>query len=140
MARGVFVAAAGAGAVAARRALPVRRGAVVRPRWHAITVNRPLDEVAPGGRLPGPLAELGDTVEVRMRPAPGDRGTEVAARLRDPGAGPGAGEVRRALRESRSLVETGEILLPDAPGTTRRTPLNRVLEHVTAHGREEGLL
>jgi hypothetical protein len=140
MARGVFVAAAAGGAVAARRVLPARRGGSPPPRWHAITVNRPLGEVAPGGRLPGPLSELGDAVEVRLRPAPGDRGTEVAARLRDAGAGPGAGDVRRALRESRSLLETGEILLPDAPGTTQRTPLNRVLEHVTTHGREEGLL
>jgi hypothetical protein len=38
------------------------------------------------------------------------------------------------------MLETGETLRPDAPSTTERTLLNRPLEHVTRHGREEGRL
>jgi hypothetical protein len=49
-------------------------------RWHAITVNLPPEDVSQGGQLPGPLAELGDRIEVQIRPAPGDRGTEIHAR------------------------------------------------------------
>jgi len=48
--------------------------------------------------------------------------------------------VRRALREAKCLLETGEILGPDQPPTTRRTLFNRPLELATRHGREEGLL
>src|SRR6185503_663343 len=33
--------------------------------------------------LPAPLAEFGDRIEVRVRPAAGDKGTELAARRRD---------------------------------------------------------
>ncbi|HEX8631518.1 MAG TPA: hypothetical protein VF755_25445 [Catenuloplanes sp.] len=153
------------GGVAARRALAARRtgsgsdtgaggagGPENESRWHVLTVNRPRDEVAPDGRLPGPLAELGDAVEVRLSPAPGGRGTEIAARPRD-GAPSGVraaasrltGDdsrraVRRALRESRQLLETGEILSPDQPSTTRPTLLNRPLRFATLHGKEEGLL
>jgi hypothetical protein len=47
--------------------------------------------------------------------------------------------VRRALRETKSLLETGEVLQPDAP-TTKPSLLNKPLRAVTAHGREEGLL
>ncbi|MER7871942.1 hypothetical protein ABTZ90_33680, partial [Streptomyces cellulosae] len=99
-------------------------------RWHTVTINRPSDEVSANGRLPEPLAKLGDKIEVQVRPAPGDRGTEVAARLREPvPSGPGGaaarlkgqdprGPVRRALRDSRALLETGEVLSP----TSRQRP------------------
>ena len=133
--RGVFVAAVAGGAVAARRVAAARRPEPAR--WHAVTVYRPIDEVAPGGELPQPLRELGDGVEVVVRLAPGDRGTEIAAR---PQEGQDAGPVRRALREARSLLETGQVMRPDRPSTTRRTLLNRPMEHVTRHGREGGLL
>jgi hypothetical protein len=116
-----------------------------------VTVNRPQSEVGPDGRLPEPLAALGDRVEVRLRP-PGDRGTEIAARLRD-GEPSGLGAVtarlagdeprwavRRALRDAKQLLETGEILRPSQPPTAERTPLNRPLEYATRHGKEEGLL
>lgn len=121
-------------------------------RWHTVTVNRPQEEISPEGRLPGPLAELGDAIEVQMRPAPGDRGTEIAAQARGPVAsGPGAAAariagkdprqwVREALRKSRSLVETGEVLSPDRPPTTKPTPGGKLLGLVTTRARGEGLL
>jgi hypothetical protein len=37
-----------------------------RVRWHTVTINRPPEEVAPDGRLPQPIAELGDQVEVEI--------------------------------------------------------------------------
>jgi hypothetical protein len=127
-------------AVVARRSNPWKTAAGGRDadhsRWHAVTVNRPLNELTAADALPEPLAALGDGVETRMRAAPGGRGTEVLAR--SAGAGPRA--VRRALREAKSLLETGEVLRPDAPATTERTLLNRPLEYATRHGREDGTL
>lgn len=131
--------AVGAGAAVVRRV--VGRGEVPSPaagdRWHAVTVNLPPDRVGPD-----PLAPLGDTVEVRVERAPGDRGTELHARLR---AGADATrdqvrELRAALRQAKMLLETGEVLAPTAPGTTTPTPLNAPLRAATAHARGEGRL
>jgi hypothetical protein len=120
-----------------------------RPRWHVATIARPADQVMRDGRPPEPLADLGDRVEIQARPAPGDKGTELAVRLKNDGdrGGPLArlrGEdpdqhLRRALRESKALLEAGEVVRPSRPATTERTPLNRPLEWATRHGREEGL-
>jgi hypothetical protein len=110
-------------------------------RWHVVTVNRPLQEVQ--GPLPEPLASLGDAVEVAVRPAPADKGTELAARPRPGADGDQAELVRRtrvALRDSKQLLETGEVLSPDRPSTTRTTLLNRPLQEATDHGKEEGRL
>lgn len=151
-----MVAGVGAGVIVARRIVSRQAGngaaRVARDRWHSVTVNRPPEEVAPEGRLPEPLATLGDAVEVRLRPAPGGRGTEMAARLRD-GVPAGAGEavtraagsdprqdLRAALRQSKQLLETGEVLSPDEPSTTRRTLRNLPLELATRRARGEGRL
>ncbi|WP_236718069.1 hypothetical protein [Actinoplanes sp. TFC3] len=107
-------------------------------RPHVITVFRPYDELK-AEQVPGSLAELGDTVEVSLRPAPADRGTEISVRPRD-GSPVGAGDIRRALRETRSLLEAGDVLLPSGPPTTKTTLLNRPLQAATEHGREGGLL
>lgn len=120
------------------------------PRWHVVTVNRSADDVAPGGRLPEPLAGLGDAVEVQVRGAAGDRGTELAVRLRDGARSSAAAGVERlasrdpeqairaALREAKQLVETGEVLHPDYPPTTESTLLNKPLQVATRQGRREG--
>jgi hypothetical protein len=108
-------------------------------RWHSVTVYRSPEDLR---MLPDPLAALGDTIEVRMRPAPAGRGTELAVRLR--GDGPADREsvwrLRRALREAKQLAEIGEVVLADQPGTTERTLLSRPLEFATRHGREGGRL
>jgi hypothetical protein len=144
---------AGAGVVAVRRIRSVRRSADgTSARWHTVTINRPREEVARDGRLPEPLAALGDTVEVRVRPAPGNRGTELAARPRT-GVPSGLGgvvartagndprqAVRAALRQAKQLAETGEVLKPDSPPTTRRTLRNLPLELATRRARGEGRL
>lgn len=153
--KGAFVGAIGAaGAALLGSALAARnreRRADGDTSWHVLTVYKPLDELR-AAPLPEPLSQLGDAVDVELRAAPGGRGAEIAVRLRD-GEPTGASAVtaritgqdprhavRRALRESRSLIETGEVLKPDVRPSNRRTVLNRPLEYATRHGREEGLL
>lgn len=54
----------------------------INPRTGGFTINRsPADIQA--DKLPTPLQEYGDRIQTRVRPAPGDRGTEVAVRLKD---------------------------------------------------------
>lgn len=129
--------AAAAGAVTATRVAAARRAREHDTgRRHVITVNRPFDEIGAGG-LPGPLAALGEAVEIERHPAPGGRGTEISARARSGTVS--AGDIRRALREARSEIEVGYVLRPGGP-TTRPSPLNKPLRAATAHGREGGLL
>jgi hypothetical protein len=154
--RVVVLAGVGAGMIVGGRmaSRQVGDGAarVARDRWHTVTVNRPPEEVAPEGRLPEPLAGLGHAVEVRLRPAPGGRGTELAAR---PGTGAPSGlggavarvagndprqAVRAALRQAKQLAETGEVLEPDTPPTTRRTLRSLPLELATRRAGGEGRL
>lgn len=153
-AAGAVLAAVAAGRILAsrRRRWPMAPGPRERnPRWHVITINRPLDEVAPDGRMPEPLAKLGDEVEVQVHRAVGDRGTALAARLRrePPGVTGVAARLtgddprqtlRVALRHSKQLVETGEVLRPDEPGTNRRTLTGLPLELATRRAPGEGRL
>ncbi|GAA0310459.1 hypothetical protein [Kineococcus aurantiacus] len=109
--------------------------------WLAVTVlGEPSDvDAAP---LPAPLAEYGDRIEVRTRQAPGGKGTELAARLRDRSSG-GSGstarhlsgsdpqaDLRSALRRAKQLLEVGEVLAVDpAPhGERTATPGGLLLE------------
>jgi hypothetical protein len=115
-----------------------------------VTVNRPAAETKVDGRLPEPLERLADDVTFDVRPAPGDRGTEIEARLREPVARSGplarlAGDdprqpVRRALRDAKSILETGEVVRADEPSTTRPTPMGRVIGLVTRRSAGEGRL
>ena len=90
--------------------------------------------------LPSPLAELGERIEVRVRPAADGKGTELAARLRDrkssgtalsrlSGRDPQS-NLRSALRRAKQLIEVGEVLAVDpAPhGRRRATPGGVLLE------------
>ncbi|MEK8109822.1 hypothetical protein NKG94_45965 [Micromonospora sp. M12] len=111
---------------------PARRGRRAFPpaRWEVVTVDRPAEQVLPDGRWPEPLRRLDGAVEVRVRPAPGDRGTELAAR---PLAGvvPPTGLtahlvgddpsllVRRTLRQIKQRVEAGEVLRADRSALDR---------------------
>lgn len=137
-------AVAGAGVAAASRrggvgaAKTTVSGGDVDDRWHSITINCSPERLGP---MPAPLDELGFPVEIRIRPAPGDRGTELSARVTGPGADRDTvRHLRRALREARSLAEVGEVLLPDAPPTTHGTLTGAPLAYATRHGRDEGRL
>ena len=144
-AAGIAAAGAAAGVLASRAGAAA--SARARPdRWHAVTILRAPQDVGSPGAWPAPIAELGDHVEVRVVPAPGDRGTEVGLRARAglrPGESAGAVEledrIRLALRHTRMLLETGEILQPDSPATTRSTltslPLRLALRRSQTGGR-----
>jgi hypothetical protein len=146
------VAGAVAGVTLGRRLLrhtPRKARDDSRDRWHSVTVNCSPEQLGP---KPSPLDEIGIPVEIRIRPAPGDHGTELAVRMLEPApAGPvkllgklrnddPIRSIRRALREARSLAEVGEVLLPDVPATTDRTLMGASLAYATRHGREEGRL
>jgi hypothetical protein len=108
-------------------------------RWHAATVDLPPERVSDGGGAPPPLRDLAG-IEVRMQQAPGGRGTEIYVRSTGGSDSPDVGTVRKALREAKSLLETGDVLLPDHPPTTQPTPLNKPTRTATEHARGEGRL
>ncbi|MGY1651160.1 hypothetical protein [Geodermatophilus sp. SYSU D01119] len=114
--------------------------AVAARRWRAVTVLREPGEVS--AALPAPLAALGDRVEVRTTPAPGDRGTELAARFRGTPTEDEVGELRAALRESKALLEVGEVLRmePQPHGRRAATPQGAALEGAAQAAPKEGVL
>ncbi|MFJ8692979.1 hypothetical protein [Streptomyces roseolilacinus] len=149
----VVAAAVGTGAVAARRTWSrATAGDESADRWLTVTINRAPTDVMPDGTLPEPLDRMADRLEARVRPAPGDRGAELAVRLREtPSAAetslPGrlAGEdprqeVRTALREAKAILEAGEVMLPDAPPTTKETPVGKAIGLVARRSGGEGVL
>ncbi|MEV4767286.1 hypothetical protein AB0J89_32080, partial [Micromonospora chokoriensis] len=56
----------GAGAARGRTGADGDPGASAR--WEVVTVDRPPEQVLPGGRWPEPLHRLGGAIEVRARP------------------------------------------------------------------------
>jgi hypothetical protein len=134
-----LLAGIGAGAVAVGRRVGRAReaghDARAGERWLVVTVDLPPDRVT--DPLPDPLARLGDRVEVRITPAPGDKGTELAAR---PRGGLPPQPVRVALRRAKSLLETGEVLRPSEPGSAHPGPAGRVLAAVARRSGGEGRL
>ncbi|TQS25215.1 hypothetical protein [Microbispora sp. KK1-11] len=151
---GAALAAAGLGmarwAAARGRVRAVAKDPLESSRWLGVTVNRPPHEVAPAGQLPEPLARV--DAEVRMNRAPGDRGTEIYARPREHRAGADGvlarlrgedprTEIRTALREAKSLLETGDVLRPDEEiATTRPTMPGKVLDMALGRAAEGGRL
>jgi hypothetical protein len=111
-------------------------------RWRAVTVLCSPEQVGAGADLPAPLAALGDRLEVRITPAPGDRGTELAARYRDRPTDDDLRALRSALRQAKQLIEVGEVLRVDpAPhGVRKHTPQGAALEGATARAGGEGVL
>ena len=138
--------AAGAviGRAVARRVTRRGNGSSEWSRWLAVTVNAPPERVE--GPLQDAVAEL--DVEARVTPAPGGRGTEVAARLRNAPTGVVlrlAGkdprqDLRRALRDMKSLVEAGEVVRPDEATTGKPTPGGVVVQLATRRAGGEGRL
>jgi len=107
-------------------------------RWRVVTVNRPISELEV---LPAPLAALGDAVEVRLVPAPTDRGTEIHARLTGSGRHKIHGQQPlEALRQAKQVAEVGYVLEADLNTTSKPTPLNEPLRHATRHAGGEGRL
>lgn len=123
-----------------------------KDRWLVVTVNRSQEEIAPDGVWPQPLADLGDDVEIELRPAPADRGTEIAVRQRNPGADAGmlnrvvgnsrTQEIRSALRKTKQLLEAGEVLKvdPQPHGQRKPTPGGALIAVATKRAGREGVL
>jgi len=159
LARAVVAVAAGATAagvavgigLAAKSTAPFRERPP-RNRWLMVTINCPPERLASPEDLSAPVTRLLDRAEVTVRPAPGDRGTELGLRLREPPPAGPAGlaarlsgddprrELRAALRDAKSLVETGEVLRPAEPPTTRPTLLGKPLELAIRRSGKEGRL
>jgi hypothetical protein len=106
--------------------------------WLFVTVYREPSDVDIA-QLPAPLVEFGDRIEVRVRPAPGGKGTELGVRLRGRPSGSALGrlsgsdpqaDLRSALRKAKQLIEVGEVLAVDpAPhGKRTATPGGALLE------------
>ncbi len=142
----VALGAATGASLAARR----RRTQNSARRWLVVTVNTTPDRVTADGRLVKAVAGLDEDVETRVTPAPGLRGTEVAVRLRTPPQGgllrrargeDPRQELRRALRNLKSVIETGEVMRPDSPPTTGKpTPGGKLVRFATRRAGGEGRL
>ncbi|WP_346620304.1 hypothetical protein [Blastococcus montanus] len=111
-------------------------------RWRAVTVLRSPDRVGTPEAPPPPLDRFGDRVEVRVGAAPGEKGTELAARFRGTPSDEEIGELRAALREAKQRLETGEVLRvdPQPHGHREPTPQGAALAGMTERADEEGVL
>ncbi|MDT7805051.1 MAG: hypothetical protein QOI78_8484 [Actinomycetota bacterium] len=138
--------------IAASAAAARRKSAAEPNRWLGVTVNLPPDQVDSDPRLRDAFAALAEGAETRVRPAPGGRGTELAARPLEPvptGLGGAAKRlagrdprqpVRSALRDIKSVLETGEVIRPDAPTTGQPTPGGALVRLATRRAGGEGRL
>ena len=128
----------GLGGITAR---PSQEGG--RPdRWLVVTVYRNPDDVRTQVDGSGPLSRMRSEIELTVRPAPGDKGTELAARPTAPDGG--SADMRRALRaalrETKSILECGEVVEPSRPGSSHPGPAGQVLRAATARAWGEGRL
>ena len=110
--------------------------------WRAVTVNQPAGKLKPDGKLPAPLAALGDRVEVRIAPAPDGKGTEIAVRAREEDDSELRPKIRLALRDAKSLIETGAVLQVDPRPAGRRaqSPAGKLLDAVAKRARAKGVV
>jgi hypothetical protein len=142
--------AGGLGLLAA--GMGVARWAMKRPeralknRWIMVTVNCSPQRLASRADLPEPITRLGDAVDIKIAPAPGDRGTELGARLRDLPRTKVAGMVGRhpeedprrmvekALRDAKAIIENGEVLRGDWPAAAEPAQAGKLLEFAGRRG------
>jgi len=117
-----------------------------RQRWLVVTLEGDAAEIT-GRELPAPLAELGNSVEVEIRPGPGRWGTEIAARPVGNKLSVSAdrqlrGQLRSALRKSRQLLEVGEVLIaePRPEGHRPTTVAGLLVDQAESKSEQAGLL
>jgi hypothetical protein len=94
-------------------------------RWLTVTVFRAPDEVQ--SSLPEELARWKDRAEIRIRPASGDKGTELMAK---PAGRESRHDLRLALRRAKAVLEAGEVIQPDT-APTHPGPMGKALRLVT---------
>ncbi|WP_420369307.1 hypothetical protein [Curtobacterium sp. L1-20] len=113
--------------------------------WKAVTVLGDAEEFRDGG-YPEPLQRLAESLEVRIDPAPGDKGFEVHARVRDgvdlDADGDPGRALRGALRDAKQVFETGEVLraTPRPHGERPRTLLGGAVDEAEDDAKGEGVL
>jgi len=116
--------------------------------WKAVTVLGDAAEFSRNG-YPEPLQRIAEMVEVRMEPAPGDKGFEVHARLRDDvkakdvvGDEDPDQALRAALRDAKQVFETGEILraTPRPHGHRPTTLFGAAVDKAEDDAKGEGVL
>lgn len=144
---GVGVVVVGVGVarwMASRPRTPMRRAP--ENRWIMVTVNCSPQRLASRADLPEPITRLGDAVDIKICPAPGDRGTELGARLRQLPRTRIAGMVtrrpeedprrmvERALRDAKAIIETGEVLRRDWPPSAQPVQGGKLLEFAGRRG------
>jgi hypothetical protein len=146
-----LVAAVAAGAAVA---LLLRRAAGKGDeahRWLAVTIDAPPEAVRDDARVRERLDAVDEAILIRVETAPGDRGTELAVRLRDERRGDTglaariAGRdprqaLRRALRDAKALVETGEVLELEPADPHMRGPGGALIEAAGRRAQGEGRL
>jgi hypothetical protein len=142
--------AVAAGATVARAVAHRKQNQDDGPRWLSVTVNAQPGLVREDPRLREAFARLGPDVETRVVAAPGGKGTEIGALHRNAPAGAAVvarvtgtdprQEVRTVLREVKSLIETGEVVRPDAPATGKPTPGGALVRLATRRAGGEGRL
>lgn len=116
--------------------------------WKAVTI---LGDPArfEGDARPEPLRRIADGIELKVATAPGDKGFELHARVRE-GVDTGAvfGEedpeqaLRAALRDTKQVIETGEVLRakPRPHGPRPTTLLGGVVDKAEDDAKGEGVL
>jgi len=110
---GVAAAMAGAAALVRRRSGSPAPGAEV----HALTILAPVDAVRTAWE--GDADRDGEQAHLDLRPAPGDRGTEVRVTARDAEGSPHGPELRAELRRLKSRLECGAVATTEGQPTGR---------------------
>jgi hypothetical protein len=100
----------------------------------AVTVDRAPEEVQ--SSLPEDLARWRDRAEISIRPAAGDKGTELVV---TPIGDVSRHDLRLALRRAKSVLEAGEVVQPDT-APTHPGPLGKALRLVTSRAGGGGRL
>jgi len=81
-------------------------------RTYVVEINRGADELPGDPALwPAPLSELAEDADVRIAPTPGRNTT--CLRITDQ-SGSGMADLGRRVRETKQLLETGEVLVSPA--------------------------
>jgi hypothetical protein len=116
--------------------------------WKAVTILGDSAAFQANG-YPEPLKRMAGVLELRLEPAPGDKGFEVHVRVRD-GADLKAvvGDedpeqaLRAALRDAKQVFETGEVLraTPRPHGHRPTTLLGKAVDKVEDEAKGEGVL
>src|SRR5690349_9172095 len=94
-------------------------------RGLVVTVNRAPDEVQ--SSMPDDLARWRDQAEISVRPAAGDKGTELRVK---PTGEVSRHDLRLALRRAKAVLEAGEVVKPDT-APTHPGPMGKALQLVT---------